>query len=643
MATARRSQDVEPRAFAATLTAATADPKDPATTETREATFSELRFMRLGALLLLAFLTAYALRPAPAGVVNLHLALGLHLSSILAGLILVALTYSRWMPRHWRPIELASCTAAILTLLGVALADRESEPLSLVIMGIMISDGAVLPWGVRWQAALSSVGLAVFALFAILAPAGAAVTSIQWISIVAAAAIGQTFSALATNHRRELREQMLALRETQTRLEGEIAERERALRARERTERELIAAREAALAASRAKSEFLSSMSHEIRTPLNALLGMADLLAETPLAPEQARFVDTVVNNGNALLELINSILDLARIESGRLSLEKIPFDLRDTVRKCAETLAVRAREKQLALTVLFSPGLRTDLIGDSLRLRQILINLIGNAIKFTEHGEVRITAEPDPNSIDPGCIRFSVADTGIGIAADKVPSLFTAFTQADSSTTRKYGGSGLGLAIVQRLVALMKGRVAVESEPGHGSIFSFTARFDVQQEIPVYSSEKIAALPPNEENLILDRHLCILLADDSPDNRLLVRSYLKNTPYTVDEAENGKVAIEKFMTSSYDLVLMDIQMPEVDGCEATRAMRRWEREHGHPHTPILAVTAAALEENRRQTREAGCDMHVTKPVKRATLLRAISDAVTRAGTTGREPLVQVA
>ncbi|MGO9449877.1 MAG: PAS domain S-box protein [Candidatus Binataceae bacterium] len=541
------------------------------------------------------------------------------------------------------------------------------------------------------------------------------------------------------------------------------------------TERDLIAAREAALAASRAKSEFLSSMSHEIRTPMNALLGMADLLAETPVSPEQRRYVETLVNNGNALLELINSILDLAKIESGRLSLERAPFDLYDLVEKAAETLAMRAHEKNLEIIVRIAPTVRADLIGDSLRLRQILINLIGNAIKFTEAGEVQVSVEPDGTSDNPGCLRFSVADTGIGIAPDNLPTLFSAFTQADSSTTRKYGGSGLGLAIVERLVGMMGGRVSAESKLGEGSIFSFTARFDPQTKseppralpdlngtsvlvvddsancrhslsevlarcgaavteavsgndaletcaasmregrrfdalvvdarMPALSgfetAERMIAIdvprqtimmmlcadnlnqdisklksigidawllkPVGQSNLlvsvgaavesmrprtpastidnraatardngaILDRPLRILLADDSPDNRLLVQTYLRNTPYSVDEAENGNIAVEKFVANRYDLVLMDIQMPEVDGYSATRAIRRWEQKHNLPRTAILALTASALEENVRATREAGCDLHVTKPVKKNTLLQAIRDAILNAPQTG--------
>ena len=244
------------------------------------------------------------------------------------------------------------------------------------------------------------------------------------------------------------------------------------------TQRELVAAREAALAASRAKSEFLSSMSHEIRTPMNSILGMADQLMETALDDEQRRYLSTVISNGHALLALINGILDLAKVESGRISLEAIEFDLKDAIEKVLETLAIRAHEKGLELMVRFAPEIPDLVLGDSLRLGQILINLVGNAIKFTHKGQVMVTVEHDPGSTAAGALKFTVRDTGIGIAADQRHLLFHPFSQADSSTSRKYGGSGLGLAIVARLVALMHGTVEVSSEAGSGSAFSFTARF---------------------------------------------------------------------------------------------------------------------------------------------------------------------
>jgi PAS domain S-box-containing protein len=536
------------------------------------------------------------------------------------------------------------------------------------------------------------------------------------------------------------------------------------------TERELVTAREAALAASQAKSEFLSSMSHEIRTPMTAILGMAELLAEGELNAEQRRYIEILGNNGHALLDLINGILDLAKVESGRLTLERVGFDLREVVEKSAQTLAIRAHAKGLELTVSIAPDVPTALLGDPLRLRQVLINLIGNAIKFTEHGEVLVAVERDYAPDEPIRLKFSVRDTGIGIAKDKVPALFAAFSQADSSTARKYGGSGLGLAIVKRLVTLMQGDVSLESEPGMGSVFNFTSMFELDPDAPAaepwpdlakmpmlivdnkptgravlrqmlaergaevveaasYEAGRnaiaravAAGRPPRLvllddrsaaaanadgiaqliasasqcgasiiatihcDNLaadisrlkslklerylvkpidmrelakvisgamagetgeapqnhhaasntqpppVVDRPLKILFADDSTDNRTLIRAFLKKTLYHLDEVENGRQAIDSFVAAGdYDLVLMDIQMPVVDGYAATRAIRDWERGHNRARTPIVALTASVFNEAVRLTRAAGCDAHLGKPIGKATLLRAIYDAVGRA------------
>jgi PAS domain S-box-containing protein len=400
------------------------------------------------------------------------------------------------------------------------------------------------------------------------------------------------------------------------------------------TERELIETREQALAASRAKSQFLSSMSHEIRTPLNAILGMAELLLETPYNSEQRRYLDTMVDNGNALLGLINDVLDLARVESGKLTLEQVDFDLADLVDRVTETLSVRVREKELVLAARIEPDVPTALVGDPLRLRQILVNLIGNATKFTDRGGITLTVSRDLSG-EPGWIQFSVVDTGIGIAPRDLEQIFAPFAQADSSTARKYGGSGLGLSIATRLVELMGGRIWAQSELERGSSFHFSARFRVQDAStrPAFAAvlKKGNGAPTPSRAVPASKALRILLADDSADNRMLINAFLKNTPYRVDEVENGALAVEHFIAHRYDLVLMDIQMPVMDGHAAVRAIRNWERDNDRAPTPIVALSAAALGESFISSREAGCDEHVTKPIRKAALLEVI-DRTTESG-----------
>ncbi len=543
------------------------------------------------------------------------------------------------------------------------------------------------------------------------------------------------------------------------------------LTVRKQTELKLIEAREAALEASRLKSEFLASMSHEIRTPLNAIIGLADLLWETPLNTEQHEYVNIFRRAGTTLLDLINDILDLSKIEAGHFDLEQIDFDLNDLLEKTIEVLAVKAHEKHLELACRVAPDVPVDLVGDPHRLRQIVVNLLGNAIKFTERGEVVLLVERDPHATTPGTLRFSISDTGIGILAEKQAAIFDSFSQVDSSTTRKYGGTGLGLTISKRLVEMMHGQIWVESQPGLGSTFYFTAIFGVQA-TPTYQSqtapadlnnlrvlvvddnstnrlilremlsargaivheasdgvaalaaweqsqtsqqpyqlvlldcrmpgmdgfevcerlrkglqlseavvmmltsdnrrgdisrmhelgmqgylvkpvkqaelmttlsaalnrasssvrhnEPLAAAPLAANRMADGEHLRILLVEDSSDNRLLIKVYLSKTLHELDMAENGAEGVAKFKSGNYDLVLMDMQMPVMDGYTATQQIRQWEAATARLPVSIVALTAYALQAEAQKSLDAGCTAHITKPIKKAALLEMLTQYAQR-------------
>jgi two-component system sensor histidine kinase/response regulator len=517
---------------------------------------------------------------------------------------------------------------------------------------------------------------------------------------------------------------------------------------------ELARARDHALDASKVKSDFLASMSHEIRTPLNAIIGMAELLGETSLSVEQKKYTNIFKKAGDTLLSLVNDILDLSKIEAGRLVLEEIEFDLSEILEESIEIYALKAAEKNIELLCDIDPDVNYRRIGDPARLRQIILNLISNALKFTDSGEIVVSVINEPEASDSDNLRISVRDTGIGIPSAKADTIFNSFTQVDSSTTRKYGGTGLGLTICRSLVEMMHGRIWVESGENRGSQFIFTvplppsereptivprpvrldqkrilvvddnatarnllrarleaAKADVvtaangKSAIQLFKegdpfdlvltdyrmpemdglelAKEIKALDPKHIVLLMtdSAHLNqsikdvsmhgidgyvvkpvkhsellkqiayslnrksgesseaesitpaestktqrILLVDDNPDNRMLVKEFLKKFPYEVDEAENGEQALEKFQEGVYDLVLMDVQMPVMDGRSATRKIRAWETQEGRTRTSIVALTAHAIKEEINECLQAGCDAHLSKPVKKTKLIETIQE-----------------
>jgi PAS domain S-box-containing protein len=385
--------------------------------------------------------------------------------------------------------------------------------------------------------------------------------------------------------------------------------------------------------ANRAKSEFLATMSHEIRTPMNAVLGMAEALLETVLTDEQRRYVRIFNRAGETLLAIINDILDLSKIEAGQMELEPAPCSLLEVIDATLDVFGEQAQDKGVRLIdACDRKDLPNQIVADCLRLRQVLMNLLGNALKFTQQGEITLSARSARRPGEEGMILFSVQDTGIGIPYEKQGKIFAPFTQGDASTTRRFGGTGLGLTICRQLVEMMGGRIGVKSEEGQGSTFYFTVRVEIPKgEESFPDTNIVTGTPGSVFSSLLHRRvpiqpLRILLVDDAEDNRLLIDIFLKDTSHQLVCVENGQLAVDEHKKNLYDLILMDVQMPVMDGYTATRLIREWEQERRH--TWIIALTAYAMQRDTERSLAAGCDMHLTKPLRKARLLEAIDSLI---------------
>jgi PAS domain S-box-containing protein len=394
---------------------------------------------------------------------------------------------------------------------------------------------------------------------------------------------------------------------------------------RKRLEENLASARDQALEASRLKSEFLATMSHEIRTPMNGVIGMTALLRDSPLTPTQAEYVRIIASSGESLLTIINDILDYSKIEAGRLELEIAPFDVRECLDNALDLFAGQARGKHIRLESVIAPHVPRHVAGDATRLRQVLVNLIGNALKFTDTGEVKVSVDAEP--VDAMTRRqqltFAVSDTGIGIPPEGMERLFKSFSQVDASTTRRFGGTGLGLAISKRLANLMGGTMWVESEPGRGSTFHFT--MEVEPRVAPLGGNNGTVGAATDTTLGRRCPLRVLVAEDNRINQVVATLLLQRMGYRATTVGNGLEALAALESADYDAILMDVEMPEIDGCEVTRRIRAQRQTPTQPW--IIALTAGAMQDDRERAFAAGMNDFLTKPVRAEALSFALARA----------------
>ena len=383
----------------------------------------------------------------------------------------------------------------------------------------------------------------------------------------------------------------------------------------------------AAEAANDAKSAFLATMSHEIRTPLNGVLGMAQAMAADHLSPLQLERLDVIRQSGEALLAILNDVLDLSKIEAGRFELEQVEFDLGDLMKGAHSAFTALANKKGLSFDLTIEEPAKGVYLGDPTRVRQILYNLISNALKFTEHGEVRVTAAQVTTASAGEALALMVSDTGVGIAPERLGALFEKFTQADASTTRRYGGTGLGLSICRELAHLMGGEISTQSRLGEGSTFAVRLPLAKigEAHAPQFAAPRPAPAPQPEASLSRIR---VLAAEDNSVNQLVLKTLLHQIGVEPQVVDNGEQALEAWKNSPWDVILMDMQMPVMDGLTATRAIRAAEAAMGRARTPIIALTANAMSHQIQLCRAAGMDSHVAKPIEAARLFAALEAAL---------------